>query len=154
MPARTCRGNSRRSRVSPFRYHLSVSPLVPSGRRPGHDLDALRAELTERERRLDARSAEVVRTRADYDAFRIRYRQEVGLLHDELDRLELDLAEAELGILKERLADAGDPPSESAAQRPEPQPRFTSDAVRRLFRDVAKAIHPDLATDSGARDRR
>jgi hypothetical protein len=131
-----------------------VSALVPSDREPGHDLDALRAVLTERERRLDSRSAEVVRTRADYDAFRIRYRQEVGLLHDELDRLELDLAEAELGILKERLADAGDPQSESGAERPEPQPRFTSDAVRKLFRDVAKAIHPDLATDSDARDRR
>lgn len=131
-----------------------MSPLVPSGRQPGHDLDALRAELTDRERRLDARSAEVVRTRADYDAFRIRYRQEVGLLHDQLDRLELDLAEAELGILKERLADAGDPPPGSAAERPEPQPRFTSDAVRKLFRDVAKAIHPDLATNSDARHRR
>ena len=131
-----------------------MSALVPSGRQPGHDLEALRAELTERERRLDARSAEVIRTRADYDAFRIRYRQEVGLLHDQLDRLELDLAEAELGILEERLADAGDPPRGSAAERPEPQPRFTSDAVRKLFRDVAKAIHPDLATNSDARDRR
>ena len=131
-----------------------MSSLVPSDRQPGHDLDTLRAELTERERRLDARSAEVIRTRADYDAFRIRYRQEVGLLHDELDRLELDLAEAELGILKERLADAGDSPSQSAAERPEPQPRFTSDAVRKLFRDVAKAIHPDLAMNSDARDRR
>ena len=95
-----------------------------------------------------------LRTRADYDAFRIRYRQEVGLLHEELDRLELDLAEAELGILKERLADAGDLRPDSAAERPEPQPRFTSDAVRKLFRDVAKAIHPDLASDSDARDRR
>jgi hypothetical protein len=131
-----------------------VTPLVPSDRQPAHDLDALRAELTERERRLDARSAEVVRTRADYDAFRIRYRQEVGLLHEELDRLELDLAEAELGILKDRIADAGDPTSGSAGERPEPQPRFTSDAVRKLFRDVAKAIHPDLATNSDARDRR
>ena len=40
------------------------------------------------------------------------------------------------------------------ADRPEPQPRFTSDAVRKLFRDVAKVIHPDLASDAHARDRR
>ena len=114
----------------------------------------LRAQLTEFERRLGDRRAEVARSRADYDAFRIRYRQEVGLLHEELDRLELDLAEAELGILAQRLADAPDTSRDPAVQRPEPQPRFTSDAVRRLFRDVAKAIHPDLACDSSARDRR
>jgi hypothetical protein len=131
-----------------------VSALVRSDRHQGHDLDRLRAELTDLERRLGDRGAEVARTKAQYDAFRIRYRQEVGLLHEELDRLELDLAEAELGILKDRLADAAGNPSPSPADRPEPQPRFTSDGVRKLFRDVAKAIHPDLASDADARDRR
>ena len=131
-----------------------MSALVPSDRHHGHDLDALRGELTALDRRLGDRSAAVLRTKAAYDAFRMQYRQEVGLLHDELDRLELDLAEAELGILKERLADAAGSASESPAERPEPQPRFTSDAVRKLFRDVAKAIHPDLARDADARDRR
>ena len=131
-----------------------MSALVPSDRHQGHDLDLLRAELTDLERRLGDRVAEVARTKAEYDAFRIRYRQEVGLLHEELDRLELDLAEAELGILKDRLADADRNPSQSPADRPEPQPRFTSDGVRKLFRDVAKAIHPDLASDADARDRR
>ena len=108
-----------------------MSALVPSGRHHGHDLDALRAELTELERRLGDRSAEVVRTKADYDAFRIRYRQEVGLLHEELDRLELDLAEAELGILKERLADAAErrptpPPSAPSRSRDSRPTRFAS----------------------------
>ncbi|MEO7134061.1 MAG: hypothetical protein ABI024_07550 [Vicinamibacterales bacterium] len=131
-----------------------MSALVPSDRHHGHDLDTLRAELTELERRLGDRGAEVMRTKADYDAFRIRYRQEVGLLHQELDRLELDLAEAELGLLTERLSGIPDGPTAAPAERPEPQPRFTSDAVRRLFRDVAKAIHPDLASDADARDRR
>jgi hypothetical protein len=131
-----------------------VSSLVPSDRHHGHDLDSLRHALTELEQRLNDRNAEVLRTRAEYDGFRIRYRQEVGLLHDELDRLELDLAEAELGILRERLRDTPDTPADPAAARPEPQPRFTSDAVRKLFRDVAKAIHPDLASDADARDRR
>jgi hypothetical protein len=87
--------------------------------------------------------------------FKIRYRQEVGLLHDELDALELALAEAELGEISKRLEDGApgqttastDPPRETAA-------RYTSDAVRRLFRDVARAIHPDLARDELARDRR
>ncbi len=38
--------------------------------------------------------------------------------------------------------------------RPESVPRLTSDAVRKLFRDVAKTIHPDLARDEHTRDRR
>ena len=45
----------------------------------------------------------------------------------------------------------------AASQAPAPAdtaPRLTTDAVRRLFRDVAKVIHPDLAHDPEARDRR
>lgn len=131
-----------------------MSALIPSDRHRGHDLEELRDQLAALEGRLTDRGAEVVRVKADLDAFRIRYRHEVGLLHDELDRLELDLAEAELGILKERLADAAGAAVDTPAERSEPQPRFTSDAVRKLFRDVAKAIHPDLARDADARDRR
>ena len=85
----------------------------------------------------------------------MRYRAEVGLLHDELDRLELALAEAELGEISKRVADAGGPePPPASLPAVEAQPRFTSDAVRKLFRDVAKAVHPDLARDEVTRDRR
>jgi hypothetical protein len=133
-----------------------VTTLVKSERPHDHEIDTLRARVTELETVLAGRSAEVTKARADIDAFRITYRQRVGLLHDELDRLELELAEAELGILKDRLGDRKDAPVEP----PDPdalleaQPRFTTDAVRKLFRDVAKAIHPDLAADADARDRR
>lgn len=131
-----------------------MTSLVPSGRNQEYDLESLRARAAELEGFLAERSADAARTKSELDAFRIRYRQEVGLLHEELDRLELALAEAELGILTERLGEApagGDAP---ANVRPEPEPRYTSDAVRKLFRDVAKAIHPDLARDEVARDRR
>jgi hypothetical protein len=131
-----------------------VTSLVPSERDHDHDLEGLRDRLTLLEARLTERRAEVDTTRAQYDAFRIRYRQEVGLLHDELDRIELDLAEAELGILRDRLGDAPDIPNDAPTEPIESAPRFTSDAVRKLFRDVAKAIHPDLAQDKDARDRR
>ena len=135
---------------------LGVTSLVPSDRPQSQKLDDLRARASELESMLDARGAEVARTRAELESFRVRYRQDVGLLHEQLDALELQLAEAELGILKERLGDesptAADPP---AADRIEVTPRaLTSDAMRKLFRDVAKAIHPDLAEDEIARDRR
>jgi hypothetical protein len=130
-----------------------VSTLVPSGSQP-EKIEDLHARLTELEALLGERSADAAQAQADLAAFRIRYRAEVGLLHEELDRLELELAEAELGEISKRVAEAGGPEPPPAAARPEPQPRLTSDTVRRLFRDVAKAIHPDLARDEVARDRR
>ena len=133
-----------------------MTGLVPAQRELEHDLESLRARVGELEALLSERSAEAGRTKSELDAFRIRYRQEVGLLHDEVDRLELALAEAELGILTERLGDtstSADAPA-GAPLEPEPEPRYTTDAVRKLFRDVAKAIHPDLARDEIARDRR
>jgi hypothetical protein len=129
-----------------------VTTLVQAERPNDHD--RLRSRLSELEHLHTERRGHVARTRADLAAFKIRYRHEVGLLHDELDRLELALAEAELGELSKRLAAAGGPDAAPAPARPEPQPRYTTDAVRKLFRDVAKAIHPDLARDQVTRDRR
>lgn len=132
-----------------------MSTLVPSGPHPENELEDLHARLLELENRLGDRRSEVTLTRADLDAFRIKYRHEVGLLHEELDRLELALAEAELGILTERLGEIPEPqPATPTVNRIESAPRFTTDAIRKLFRDVAKAIHPDLAQDPTARHRR
>jgi hypothetical protein len=131
-----------------------VTTLVRAERPHDHDLEGLRARLTELEALLGERSTEAANAQAGLAAFRIRYRAEVGLLHDELDRLELALAEAELGEISKRVEAAGGAEPSPAFARPEPQPRFTTDAVRKLFRDVAKAIHPDLARDEVARDRR
>ncbi len=133
---------------------FDVTVLVPSERPHDHDLERLRSRVAELETLYGERGAAVARARADVASFRIRYRQEVGLLHEELDRLELALAEAELGELSKLVAEGGEQEPSPAAERPEPPPRFTTDAVRKLFRDVAKAIHPDLARDEAARDRR
>jgi hypothetical protein len=89
--------------------------------------------------------------------FAARYRQEVGTLHEQLDRLELDIAEAELGELSRHVAEGrpgGSVPPPADGALPGPAARFTSDGVRALFRDVARAIHPDLARDDHTRDRR
>jgi len=101
---------------------------------PEDDLDRLRARIAELEALLDARAADA----------------------DRIER-ELDIAEAELGELSKHVAggraatDFTPPPSMAA---PDAAPRFTSDAVRKLFRDVARTIHPDLARDEHTRDRR
>jgi hypothetical protein len=111
--------------------------------------------MSELDAALKARVDEITRAKTDLAAFRILYRKEVGLLHEELDELERKIAEAELGELSKAVADAGGDPHAPIAERPsEPQTRYTSDAVRRLFRDVAKIVHPDLARDEITRDRR
>jgi hypothetical protein len=133
---------------------VDVSTLVPSGRHHDHDLEGLRAQIAEREAVLARRSAALTQAQAEVAAFKIRYRHEVGLLHEELDRLELELAEAELAELTGRMEPTPPPAAASTAAPPEPLPRFTTDAVRKLFRDVAKVIHPDLARDEDTRDRR
>ncbi len=118
-------------------------------------MEGLRARLAEVESALDARAAEIVQAKSDLASFRLRYRQEVGLLHEELDDLEAAIAEAELGEFARRLEDEGHHDSATSARpQVQPAPRLTSDAVRKLFRDVAKTIHPDLAQDDLTRDRR
>ena len=130
------------------------SSLVAS-RHPQDDVDTLSARAAELESLLAERDAEITQLKADLDAFRIRYRHEVGLLHEQLDELEAAIDQAELGVRDhnpkkpvEGAAPAVDQPRIDTA------PKYTSDAVRKLFRDVAKAIHPDLAGDDRARDRR
>jgi hypothetical protein len=121
---------------------------------PANDIEELRARVAELETVLDERAADADRLNRELDMFAARYRQQVGTLHEQLDQLELDIAEAELGELSKKVAEGA--PSERAASTSsfEPAPRFTSDAVRTLFRDVARAIHPDLAGDEHTRDRR
>lgn len=128
---------------------FTVTSLVRPQDRDDNDPDSLRARVAELDAALIERSAELVRVKAELHAFRTEYRQRVGSLHEQLERLELEIAEAELGELS-KLVEAGADSQSGSREKPdgaraEALPRFTSDAVRRLFRDVAKVIHPDLA---------
>lgn len=119
------------------------------------DPDGLRSRVRDLEAVLRERDAAFTQAKSALDAFKVSYRHQVGILHEQLDDLELALAEAELGELVNRQKHPADrlaaPP---AGEQPSAPPRYTSDDVRKLFRDVAKAIHPDLTRDEGARDRR
>ena len=130
-----------------------MSLLIKTGR-PQDDVDTLRARAAELATMLEQRDAEVTQLKADLDAFRIRYRQEVGLLHEELDEIEAAIDEAERGLRAEIPKPAAPVTPPADPLRIEVAPKYTSDAVRKLFRDVAKAIHPDLAGDDHTRDRR
>jgi hypothetical protein len=133
-----------------------VTSLVPSERR-NDDLEELRSRVAEREALLGERDGEVTRAKSELERFRIDYRKRVGILHERLDTLEAEIAdaEAEVALAARPVKDGGSGTNQApAVPRPTPLPRFTSDGVRKLFRDVAKAIHPDLAGDEATRDRR
>jgi len=131
-----------------------VTTLVRSGQ-ADDDIDGLRSRVAALEAVLGERAAEVTRAKADLAAFRNRYREDVGLLHEELDELERAIAEAELGEISKLVESGADSPSPPpAGARPDDLPRLTSDAVRSLFREVAKTIHPDLGRDDLTRDQR
>ena len=122
---------------------------------PRDDIDVLRVRLAELESVCGEREVEIAKATSDLAEFRIRYRRDVGSLHEELEDLERAVAEAELGEFAKRLEAEGAAETAGAATTPsESAPRLTSDAVRKLFRDVAKMIHPDLAADDRTRDRR
>jgi hypothetical protein len=123
----------------------SVSGLV---------LAALHDRIAELEAALAERHTRFNRAKVELAAFQAEYRQQVGRLYEELDDLEAAIAKAELGEISKRLDGETPTADEPPPAQPEPLPRFTSDAIRRLFRDVAKAIHPDLAEDDAARERR
>jgi hypothetical protein len=133
-----------------------VTALVPSRHPDDSDLEALGSRLAELETTLRERSAELTRSRSELAAFEARYRHDVGRQHEELDELERAIAAAELDEISAQLGEATGEGKASPAGGPndEPPVRYTTDAVRRLFRDVAKAIHPDLAHDEHARNRR
>ncbi|HEY1910024.1 MAG TPA: hypothetical protein VGG73_03830 [Vicinamibacterales bacterium] len=132
-----------------------MTTLVRSNRPADDNGDGLLERVTQLEEALRERHAEFAQEKSDLDAFEIDYRKRVGTLHEKLDQLELAIAEAELGEISKRLPNgAGAYTGPVVSDRLPAAPRLTSDAVRALFRDVAKAIHPDLALDESTRDRR
>jgi hypothetical protein len=134
---------------------VRVTELVPAEGSLDGDVDTLTARVSELESTLRARQATLDQATSALAAFEVRYRQDVGLLHEELDELDYAIAEAELGELAKHVERAGRRPASRPTAHPrESAPRYTTDAVRRLFRDVAKIIHPDLGHDDHTRHHR
>ncbi len=126
-------------------------------RRKAARLRRLRARLAERE-------LELARLEAELEAFERRYLEVVGARYARLDELRAVLA-AELARrfpgdpswqIGARHARERARASAAAFRRPELRspPRNPSPELKRLFRRVARAIHPDLAPDEASRAER
>jgi hypothetical protein len=70
----------------------AVFSLVRSRPPDDRDIRDLRARVSEQGAVLDARLARVTQLESALDAFKVRYRREVGRLHEELDELEYAIA--------------------------------------------------------------
>jgi hypothetical protein len=125
------------------------------------DLSGARAQLAALEAQLAGRERELRDLQHELQALQARYFETLGALYAELTELNVAIVDAEtrLGLRQPGAAhdsgddddDAGRPQDAvvSCSNRPVP-----SDDLKKMFRDLAKAIHPDLAVDEPARYRR
>ena len=112
-------------------------------------LAAFRVALAERE-------ADIAQIRSQLKAFEGRYLQRVGVLYAELDEIAAHIAEREVDLYD---SDAARRRAQEARERAqetheaafgadqEPEEFDPSPSLKTLFREVAKRIHPDFASD-------
>jgi len=124
--------------------------------RKREELAALRATLAERE-------LELVDLRSELTAFEGRYLRQVGTLYAELDEWKARISELEARLHPSPAATAqAEEAREHARQTYEEARGVASEAkdftaspeLKRMYREAAKRIHPDLATDAADRERR
>ena len=123
------------------------------------ELATLEAELTQHE--LDLATIQ-----GELRAFENRYLRIVGVRYTKLDEIEAQIAEALARInpkdnkAKEKAEQARYQAQESAhatgniQEQKEPLRFKPSENLKKLYREIAKLIHPDLATDEEERARR
>ena len=112
-------------------------------------LAAVRAALAERE-------ADIAQMRSQLKVFEVRYLQRVGVLYAELDEIAARITEREVALYD---SDSARRRAQEARQRAqetheaafgadrEPEEFDPSPSLKTLFREVAKRIHPDFASD-------
>jgi rubrerythrin len=137
----------------PAEIILQPGPNAASIAEKRDRLAALRAALAERE-------ADVAQLRSQLKAFEVRYLQRVGVLYAELDEIAARITEREVDLYD---SDSARRRAQEARQRAqqtheaafgadqEPEEFDPSPSLKTLFREVAKRIHPDFATDEAER---
>lgn len=137
--------------TSPVPDRFGLQPIPPTA--DAAHLAALESRLVERESELNA-------LKVDLQQLQARYLTEIGSLYAELGTIESELMEAEIkaGLREPPGQDdvSGDEADVDEATDDEACGAHAapSDMLKRVFRDLAKTIHPDLAMDDAARLRR
>jgi hypothetical protein len=133
-----------------------ISPEEEELARKREELALLQAELADRELFL-------TNLRAELAAFEGRYLRQVGTFYAELDEWNAKIAERlakEEGTEESRSAaaqartQADESDSAVHGEAAKAQEFIPSAELKALYREVAKRVHPDLATDEADRQRR
>ena len=123
-------------------------------------------ELAELESELSQRELDLATLEAEISNFESQYLRTVGVRYAELDEVRARIAEARARLrpedrrAREEAEAAESRARESAkeaasATQEEPRQKFRpSEALKKLFREMARMLHPDLATDEEERKRR
>jgi hypothetical protein len=155
------------SRDEPSSTQVTTHPRLTPEAEHLAEQERLLEELTED---LTAKEAEFAETGSAFARFRAEYLRRFAPLYTELDRLEAEIArrlaqeeatpaahakaadataraEESQRALDDGLADVADADDETRPTPPAPE-------LKALYRDAAKRIHPDLATDEAEKERR
>lgn len=123
-------------------------------------------ELEELESELIQSELDLATLHVELRTFEIRYLRIIGARYVELDEINAQIAEFQARLkpknknFKEMAEEARTKANESAKaadieKRPLERERFTpSEDLKKLYREVAKSVHPDLANDEEDRGRR
>lgn len=129
------------------------------------ELERLLLEQTALQDAVASAELELETLRADINRFRHSYNSTVGILYVEIDRLDAAIANARAGrkpesreakITAERAAKKAKETERAAgvSQQEPPPPPPPSMALKKAYRQAAKAMHPDMATDEPEKERR
>lgn len=138
-----------------------MKPLAPEE----IELDKKNRVLERLKDRLADREEEMTELRAELEQTEANYKMEVGRLYAEIDEIEAQIAEEELKLvpddeeIKRKVEELRRRAEESAADAEEnwegcankwnPTPE-----AKKTYHNLARMIHPDLATDDAERTRR
>lgn len=120
------------------------------------------SELDEFETELAKRELDLITLQAELHIFEATYIRTVGTRYAELDEVQAQIAEAKTRLkpkdkkTQEQAAQARSQAKESAqaawiTEEPRKEKFKPSESLKKLYREVAKHIHPDLAVDEKER---
>ncbi len=125
-----------------------MAELILSNDSDQREIVRKRAELQELEARLAAAEPQLAALQSQMRVFETRYLQIIGARYDELAEIETEIAKLQ-GLLPD-----DDPLDDVSLADDEVgcgQNRFHADKLKKLYREVARKFHPDLADDDSAR---
>ncbi|HXT69704.1 MAG TPA: hypothetical protein VN700_08110 [Vicinamibacterales bacterium] len=109
--------------------------------------DATREHVASLELTVATRETELAALKAQLHALQTKYLDEIGPLYAELIPIDEAVAEAEIAAgLRAPDEEPNEPTEPGEPREPVPCGSLPSDNLKDLFRDVARAVHPDLSS--------